>query len=59
MTLDDLIEEIERSEEEAYKTVCNTKDERSRTFHNGKTRAFRICLEKLREYRLSSGAEYK
>lgn len=59
MTLDELIEEIERSEEEAFKSSLseNVKNSYDLVYQQGKYRAFRICLDKLRKYRLSSGAE--
>ena len=60
MTLDELFEEIERSEEDAIKEQkinADLKDWEGEAYHEGKSIAFRICLEKLRKYRLSSGAE--
>lgn len=60
MTLDELIEDIERSEEGSLQAKTNAIKSGqfdTATYHDGKTTAFRICLEKLRKYRLSSGAE--
>lgn len=60
MTLDELIEEIEKSLEDAEEQKKIAKEKRYGYIYdhqNGKAIAFRICLEKLREYRLSSGAE--
>lgn len=62
MTLDDLIEDIERSLEDSRNTKANAIKAGhldTASFHDGKSTAYMICLEKLREYRLSSGAEYK
>lgn len=62
MTLDDLEEEIERSMEDSQQTRANAVKAGhldTASFHEGKSTAYMICLEKLRQYRLSSGAEYK
>ena len=60
MTLEELIRQIEECEEDAIywsEKYGMLNDNEGKTFHQGKIIAFRICLDKLREYRLSSGAE--
>ena len=59
MTLDELFEEIERNEKFAIKEQkihAELKDWEGEAYHEGKSIAFRICLEKLREYRRSSAS---
>lgn len=51
MTLEELIEDIERSQEEADKLSDQANDYGAAAFFDGKNTAFQICLSKLREYR--------
>ena len=59
MTLDELFEEIERSYEDSRQSRANamkTGHLDTVSFHDGKSTAYLICLEKLREYRRSSAS---
>lgn len=59
MTLDELFEEIESNIEEAIKAKKASAEHKmweNESYHDGKIMAFRICLEKLREYRRSSAS---
>ena len=51
MTLEELIEDIERSQEEAEKLSMQTNDYDTTAYFEGKNTAFQICLAKLREHR--------
>lgn len=51
MTLEELIEDIERSQEEADELSDQANDYGAAAFFDGKNTAFQICLAKLREYR--------
>lgn len=53
MTLEELIEDIERSQEEADKLSDQANDYGAAAFFDGKNTAFQICLAKLRKYRES------
>lgn len=59
MTFEELIEEIERSQEEAERNLKCMKEGRKYDlcgYFEGKNTAYKVCLEYLNKYRLSSGS---